>query len=204
MVNSPSESSTLIGNEVSQNTAPETETISKAEIEALFRNLRSLEKEIKNLKAARTETAPKAEKDSEKDEMKKQITLLLSREKEREVELSAQKMNTAMRESFLAYGIDPNYIEHALAYVNYKGLVYDEEGSFKMNVNQISYDLQDGAKLWAKQDDARLYLTPKNASGSGHQGNVSAGQNAQFKDPSANKNADFMEMLKALPGAMNS
>lgn len=205
MANSPSESSTSIGE---GETVPE--TVTKADMDALFRNLRSLEKEIKNLKAAKndeSESRSKAETakhspDSEKDEMKKQIKLLLDREKERETELSSQKMNSALREYLVSAGVDARHIDHALAYVNQKGLVrYDEDGALKMKVNQVDYDLQDGAKLWAKQDDAKLYLAPKGANGSGQKGPVT--QSNQSVSNKATVESNFTELLKQLPGAMS-
>ena len=105
--------------------------------------------------------------------------------------------------TFAECGTDPRHIEHALAYVNQKQLVkYDEEGNLKMRVNQVDYDIADGAKLWAKQEDAKLYLAPKGAVGSGQKGPVTQ-QTTQPANDKAKAEQQFNELLKQLPAAMN-
>ena len=190
------------------------EFVTKAELNAMLNGFRaSFKKDFSEMKTAlQSVSQPKEEPetqgskskvDPEKIEMQRQIKLLLDREKEREVELSSQKLNSSLREQLLAVGTDPRHIEHALAYVNQKQLVkYDEEGNLKMRVNQVDYDIADGAKLWAKQEDAKLYLAPKGAVGSGQKGPVTQ-QTTQPANDKAKAEQQFNELLKQLPAAMN-
>lgn len=210
--NSVSESSALTGE--GEGTAPE--YITKTELNAMLNGFRAtFKKDLTELKSAlQTLQTPKEEvelakanksttSDPEKAEMQKQIKLLLEREKERDAELASQRLNSALREHLTAAGVDGRHIDHALAYVNHKQMVkYDEDGNIKIKVNQVDYDLADGAKLWAKQEDAKLYLAPKGAVGSGQKGAVQQ-QGAPVSDQRAKVDQQFNELLKQLPAAMN-
>lgn len=208
--NSVSESGTSTGE--GEGSTPE--YVTKAELNAMLNGFRAtFKKDFTELKAAFQSIQPKedgegtatskSKVDPEKAEMQKQIKLLLDREKEREVELASQKLNSTLREHLTMAGVDARHLEHALAYVNHKNLVkYDDEGNLKMKVNQVDYDIADGAKLWAKQEDAKLYLSPKGAVGSGQKGPVTQ-QTAQLNNDKAKADQQFTELLKQLPAAMN-
>jgi hypothetical protein len=207
---SVSETGTLSG----ESEVTTAEYVTKSELNAMLNGFRAafkkdfskLETAFQSISATKDDeaAAPKGAKnvDPEKVEMQKQIKLLLDREKERAAELATQKLNSALRDHLTQAGVSPAHLEHALAYVSHKGLVkYDEEGNLKMKVNQVDYDIADGSKLWAKSDEAKLYLAPKNAVGSGQKGPVT--QRPAQVDSMKAANDSFMEAIKQLPGTLN-
>jgi hypothetical protein len=177
-------------------------SITKEEANALFKSLRSLEREIKELKAARAEPIfeePKKvsskEIDNEKIEMQKQLKQVMAERETEKAEQRSLKLQNSLSESLARNGVDPRHLKHALT-ASKEFVKYDEEGNLKMKIGALDYDLEDGVKSWAKSEDNKLFMSPKGAVGSGQVGGFNKPQTSDKPD----KNAEFRELLKQLPG----
>ena len=117
--------------------------------------------------------------DVEKEEMKKQLKILMDRDAAMRAEMAEQTLNTTLRENFTKHGVDPRHVEHAIAFAKHNKLVkQDEDGNLVMKVNQIDLPLTDAVSQWVKTDDAKLYLAPRGTQGSGQRGPVRAPTNS--------------------------
>lgn len=113
--------------------------------------------------------------DLEKEEMKKQLKILLDDKAQTAAEMAEQRLNSTLRDNFTKHGIDPRHVEHAIAYAKHNKIVkHDEDGNLVMKVNQIDMPLQDAMPYWVKTEDAKLYLAPRGTKGSGQNGPVRA------------------------------
>lgn len=113
--------------------------------------------------------------DSEKEDMKKQLKLLMDEKLQREAELAEQRLQTSLRDTLTKHGVDPRHVDHAIAFVQHGKLVkYDDDGNLVMKVNQIDMPLTDAVNHWVKTDEAKLYLAPRGTQGSGQRGSVRA------------------------------
>lgn len=161
------------------------EYVTKDELNAMLNGFRkSFKKDFDEIKTAfasqqpKTEEPaaqrlPKSEADAALIELRSQVKILQDREKAREAVLAEQSLHNTLREQLTQHGVNPQFVDHAIAYLNQKKLVRaDEDGTYKMKVNQVDYDLNDAVKAWAKTDEAKLYLSPKGTQGSGQTGPV--------------------------------
>lgn len=115
----------------------------------------------------------KGKADPEKEELKKQVKLLMERQAQADAEAARLRVHTALRDTFTKHGVDPRHVEHAIAFAQHSNLVKtDEDGQLVMRVNQIDMPLQDAVPQWVKTDDAKLYLAPRGVKGSGQSGPV--------------------------------
>jgi len=178
--------------------------VTKDELNAMINGFRaSLKKDLAEVKNAfasqqpKDEQAaprlPKTEADAALIELRSQVKILQDREKAREAVLAEQNLHNTLREQLTQHGVNPKHVDHAIAFLNQKKLVRtDEDGSYKMKVNQVDYDLNDAVKAWAKTDEAKLYLAPRGTQGSGQKGPVqSQGVSRQTPD----RNAKDLDVL---------
>ena len=165
------------------------EFVSKAELNATINGFRKALKEdfakqVLELKASlpvesETKASKKQEVDPEKQAILAELKKLTEeRSQERQV-AQGLKLKETLGETLISAGVDPKHLKHAMAFLTHEGAVHtDEDGAFKMRLGHLDYDLQDGIKSWIKTDDAKLYLSPKGAVGSGQKGPTnSAGSN---------------------------
>lgn len=158
--------------------------VTKDELNAMINGFRKSFKkdldELKNVFASQNKPdepaaprLPKSEADAAIIELRNQLKVMQDREKAREAVLAEQSLHNTLREQLTQHGVNPQFVDHAIAYLNQKKLVRaDEDGTYKMKVNQVDYDLNDAVKAWAKTDEAKLYLSPKGTQGSGQTGPV--------------------------------
>lgn len=105
------------------------------------------------------------------EELTKQAT---TARQERDAEKAKQR-DIALRQSLSEHltksGVDPKYVKHAVGLLvdAEKRVRYTEDGesiAFRDN-DGTEIDLPTGLKSWVKSDDAKIYLPPRGASGSG-------------------------------------
>ena len=184
------ENSTSATGATSDQTGSETpEYVSKAELNATINGFRKsfltdMKKELAELRAALPvqEEPPakkaKVEADPEKEAIKQELRQL---REARETDLAVArnlKMKEVLSETLTQNGVDPRHLKHAMAFLTLEGGVrMDEDGSVKMKLGALDYELNDAVKSWVKTEDAKLYLAPKGAAGSGQKGSVNSNQN---------------------------
>lgn len=145
--------------------------------------------------AEATPAPAKGKMDPEKEELKKQVKMLLDRQQKADAEAAELKLQTSLRDNFTKHGIDPRHVDHAIAFAKHNQLVrYDDDGSVVMKVNQIDMPLQDAVAHWVKTDEAKLYLAPRGVQGSGQRGPVRAPSTAT-QNPSAVTKDNVGDML---------
>lgn len=164
------------------------------EIKALFS-----QREEPETTASKPAKGDKAE-DLEKTEMKKQIQILLDRQAKADAEAREVKLHASLRDALVQNGVDARYAEHAIALTKHKNMVrYDDDGNIVMRVNDIDQPLSDAAKAFAKSEDAKIYLAPRDTRGSGQRGSVRAPLTRETPDKRA---SDFDNLLLQLPEAI--
>jgi hypothetical protein len=97
-------------------------------------------------------------------------------------ELERKKsLDTALRqtlaENLLAAGVDATRQKHALGYLvdATRSVYYNDDGKIVFRgVDGLEHDLNDGLSAWVTSDDAKIYLPPRGATGSGDRGGGSA------------------------------
>lgn len=174
----------------------------KKSLEAAIQNALAPLAALTGKQEGEVEAAPAATKgkiDPEKEELKKQVKLLMDRQAKADAEAAELKLQSTLRENFTKHGIDPRHVDHAIAYAKHNQLVkYDDDGNVVMKVNQIDMPLQDAVAHWVKTDDAKLYLAPRNVQGSGQRGPVRAPNTAAPNTSIVNKDNVGDMLLDAL------
>lgn len=114
---------------------------------------------------------PKEEKElSRTAELEKTVKELSRSLQERDSRERDQNLRRMAEQTALQFGIDPEYREHALAYLidHKKAIRYDSDGSVIFELNGQIYDsVEDGMAAWANSKDAKAYKKPTGAHGSG-------------------------------------
>lgn len=148
---------------------------SKTDLESVVQ--KSIQAALAGLAQPKEEVEPtttsRGKPDPEKEELKKQVKMLLERQSQADAEAARLRVHTALRDTFTKHGVDPRHVEHAIAFAQHSNLVKtDEDGQITMRVNQIDMPLTDAVQHWVKTDDAKLYLAPRGTQGSGQRGPV--------------------------------
>jgi hypothetical protein len=135
--------------------------------------------------------------DRERAEWRKRMEKL---EREREEERSKARdaqMRQAVRDQLIEAGVDPARVKQALTWVveGERRIQYSEDGSLTYRDDDgVPVSLSEGLSSWAKTDDAKVFLPPRNLQGSGDRPASNAG--AQSNDRAAQRQALILkEML---------
>jgi hypothetical protein len=160
------------------------EFVTKAEINSMINGFRKsfkkdLEEQLKaiatpsNEEVAVTPKKSSKEVDPEKEEMKAQLKQVLAERAQEKAELQSRKLTDTLSDILVKNGIDPKHVKPASAFLKQeKGIRYDEDGNIKMKMDFDEIDLHEAVKSWAKTDEAKLFMSPKGAVGSGQRGSV--------------------------------
>lgn len=169
--NATSEAQSVDGNETDQQDgSKESKSIDQKINSAISNHMGRLEKKLEKMlsaKVASQQPAAAEEVVSEKEELKRQVKLLLEKDKARETELRQQRMMNALTDQLQKNGI--SHVKQAAGFLvdTEKSVRFNEDGELVMKVNGIEQDLPTAIKEWASMDDAKLYLAPKNVNGAG-------------------------------------
>lgn len=192
------------------------EYVTKTELNAMLNGFRkSFKKDFEDIRTSfassqpskeePTPRLPKSEADAALLDLRKQVEVLQTREKEKEAQLLEQNLHSTLRDQLTQHGVAPQFVKHAIAYLNQEKLVKrDEDGSIKMRVNKVDYDLDDALKQWSKTDEAKLYMAPKGTQGSGQSGPVRAGAKQPADARAAQLKAFDNLIADALPGLLGA
>lgn len=160
------------------------EFATKAELNEIINGFRKsfksdIEKQLKAIvppvQTEETVTPKKSQKevDPEKEEMKAQLKQVLAERAQEKAELQSRKLNDSLSDMLVQSGVDSKHVKHAIAFLKSEHDVkYDEDGTIKMKVGFDDLDLHEAVKSWVKTDEAKLYMSPKGAVGSGQKGAV--------------------------------
>lgn len=166
-----------------------TEYMTKAEVNAMINGFRKslkddLKKSFDDFRSSipqpqeepSTKKAPKTEVDTEKEAIKAELRSLREAREQDMAKARNLQLKEVLSETLVQNGVDQRHLKHAMAFLTQEGAVrFDDDGSIKMKVGLLDYDLQDAVKSWVKTEDAKLYLAPKGAIGSGQKGAVTPG-----------------------------
>lgn len=129
------------------------------------------------------ERAIKKERERNKRAAKKFQDELEALKRERDEAKQAnleERRRSKARDALEAAGIASDRVKHALAFIG-SSIRYDEDGELRFYDPETGDDhsLRDGVAQWAKTDDAKIFLPPKGAMGSGDRprGGTPAGTN---------------------------
>ena len=101
------------------------------------------------------------------DVMKKQNAELKADSEKRLKREQEVNLNETLRKEFLANNFDPRHVDHAVAYHKGVGNAYvDVDGTPRLKIAGQDLSVADGARAYARLDDAKLYLAPKGTGGS--------------------------------------
>lgn len=113
-------------------------------------------------------------------ELEKTVKELSRSLKDRDERDRQDSLRRTVERSLKSHGIDPEYVDHALAFLvdARKAVKYDSEGNMVMEINGMAYDdIDEGMSVWANSREAKLYKKPTNAKGSGDQNRRGASSN---------------------------
>lgn len=131
------------------------------------------------LQASQSQPQPQSEAKSEQEHKSKNpemesLRMELNKIKqERDEERSKSKsvkLQQALADSLAEVGVDNRVkMNHAIGYLTSvaKAVSYDDEDNIVFSIDGEQLPLKDGLKQWLKTEDAKLYVAPKMASGSG-------------------------------------
>lgn len=142
-----------------------------------------MEDNAKLVEKLSTGTKQEEEKLSRTAELERTVKELSKNIQQRDARDKANNLRKATEQSLRNHGVDPEFAEHALAYlIDAKQAVkYDDEGNMVMVLNGITYDdLEEGMAVWAQSRDAKLYKKPTNTQGSGDVGSKRFSQSDNF------------------------
>jgi len=127
--------------------------------------------ELKNLMAPQ---APEAEPTSKVGKVDAKTQLLESKLQRMEMERTRRRdveLRSAIKDHLMQAGVNPAAIKALVAMhvdadktVSYAS---DDSDEIVVKANDSVYSLTDGMNNWLKSDDAKIYLAPKGATGSG-------------------------------------
>lgn len=144
----------------------------------------------------------KAESNSEVAKLKEQLAILLKRDEENAARLRDTQLRTSLSDALTKVGVNPAALRHATGFLvdAEKKVRFNDDGELVFNFDNIDYPLEQGIKVWAKSDDAKFYLAPKNPVGSAQAGAVSAGptKNLNSKPSEEELGAAILGLTKSL------
>jgi hypothetical protein len=123
---------------------------------------------LKSTLGPKTEPAPlpsRAEISEDSMEMKKQIKILLERDKQRDETEKSFKLEKSLRDNLGKHGINSRS-DLALKYLKDQ-VSYDEEGQLVMKFDEVAYPLADAVAKFAQTDQGKFLADPKDIRGSG-------------------------------------
>lgn len=123
----------------------------------------------------------RAEISEDTAELKKQIKLLMDRDKQREQSEKSMRMEKSLRETLNKHGI-VNNADLAVDHLQNK-VSYDEDGQLVMKFDEINYPLAEAVAKFAQTDKGKFLSDPKDVRGSGSR-TVSAPHTSQSNTPS--------------------
>lgn len=127
-------------------------------------------------------------------ELKKQIKVLMDRDKQREQSEKQMKTEKSLRDTLNKHGINSR-ADLALKYLQDQ-VSYDEDGQLVMKFEDITYPLAEAVSKFAQTDQGKFLADPKDVRGSGARSVPSSGFSPGSNAPNTAKDASGNTVFK--------
>jgi multidrug efflux pump subunit AcrB len=158
---------------------------------------KKLEETLSSFAAKFEALAPKQEVQADKPAKIDPMVLQLKKEleHERSIRLEAENKNkevslrATLKDKLTALNVNPAQIKAVMATMIHedKAVAYNDEGSLVFRSGDQEFDLDSGLKEWSKTSEAKSFIAPKGAAGSGQL--VTSNNKSQTKTEISNEAA---------------